>query len=525
MGNIKTKSSTLIFFITWFIYLAFFSLVTVIIRENGYLNFEPLYITSHINTLFRDGELVKNFFLSYPLLTNVLSYPFSVFNAEDAPFFASTFYTSFFITWVVTLLGKQKNNVVKGLLFLYFLFSPITFYAATSGTSLYAFYILYFLIFYYLFNYIKKFTTYHITILSIILSLAVFLDYRILWILLILFFYVFLFSIYGIKGIKSSVIVKYLKITHHDSLRRKFTGHLNSMVFIIGFFPVVSLLLYLFINYLMGNNAYYFYNTLGAKWNSNTLLSLINPDTITAMNNKAINDFTFLNIIVFIIPMYIYELITNYKNGLKLFVLLLAPALLYVLVRDSKIEYMGLFYYVIFVSSAIASIVTAKHKKNKYKKLRNVCYACLFVISIYGEYTYFKQSSFTSEYVFFNSVVEKENTDILPQYKNGGRYLAYNTPKNSVVLCDRSIMYPLVAYNQKNNLFISNTSIDFKRSIYDPKKYCDYIIVSNSKSPHYFLDRVVVNFQELSIKETDYKGYKSDVVYVCDAFMIVKIIK
>lgn len=525
MDKINSKSSVFVFFIIWFVYLAFFSFITVVIRENGYLNFEPLYITNHINTLFRDGELVKNFFLSYPLLTNVLSYPFSVFNAEDAPFFASVFYTSLFSTWVVTLVGKHKSKVIKILLFLYFLFSPITFYVATSGTSLYAFYILYFLIFYYLFNYIKKFTTYHITILSIILSLAVFLDYRILWILLILFFYVFVFTVYGIKGLESNTIIKFIKITQHNSLRRKFRGHLNSMVFIIGFFPVVSLLLYLFINYLMGDDLYYFYNTLGSKWNSNRLLSLLNPDTVTAMNNKAVNDFSFLNLVVFIIPIYIYELVTNYKNELKVFVLLLVPALLYVLVRDSKIEYMGLFYYVLLIASAIASIATSTYKDTKYKMLRNISYACLFIISICGEYSYFKQSSFASEQVFYKSVVEKENNRVLTQYKNGGRYLAYNTPKNSIVLCDRSIMYPLVAYNQKNNLFISNTSLDFKKSIYDPKKYCDYIVMSNSKSPHYFLDRVVVNFQELSIKKTDYNGYKSKVVYVCDAFRIVKVIK
>ena len=172
MDKIKTKSSTLFFFIIWFVYLAFYSFVTMVIREDGYLNFEPLFITSHINTLFDSGELVKNFFLSYPLLTNVLSYPFSVFSTVDAPFFASIFYTSLFTTMVVTIVGKEKNKVIKVLLFLYFLFSPITFYTATSGTSLYAFYILYFLIFYYLFNYIKKFTTYHIAILSIILSIS-----------------------------------------------------------------------------------------------------------------------------------------------------------------------------------------------------------------------------------------------------------------------------------------------------------------------------------------------------------------
>lgn len=525
MDKIKSNSSTLAFFIIWFVYMASYSFVTMVIREYGYLNFEPLFITNHINTLFNSGELVKNFFLSYPLLTNLLSYPFSIFGAEDAPFFASIFYTSLFATMVVTLVGKEKNNIIKGLLFLYFLVSPITFYAATSGTSLYAFYILYFLIFYYLLNYIKKFTTYHITILSIILSLGIFLDYRILWILLLLFFYVFVFSVYGVKGLSSNFIIKYIKITQHNSLRRKFRGHLSSMVFIIGFFPITSLLLYLFINYLMGDDYFYFYNSLDTKWNGNSFLSLLEYNTVTGLNNKAVNDFSFFNIALFITPIYVFELITNYKRGLKLFILLLVPLLVYVLVRDSQIDYMGLHYYVVFIACGIASIVTTPDKYFTTKIINCLSYALLFALSIYGEYLYLEKSTFTSEQVFYKSVVHKEQNDVLLQYKNGGRFLAFNTPENSVVLCDRSIMYPLIAYNKKNNFFISNASGAFKEALNDPKKHCDYLIISNTKSPFYFLDKVETNLTNISKKKSNVNNYRSKVIYNCDAFRIVEILK
>lgn len=525
MDKIKSKSSTLAFFIIWFVYIACYSFVTIVIREYGYLNFEPLFITSHINTLFNSGELVKNFFLSYPLLTNLLSYPFSIFGAEDAPFFASVFYTSLFATMVVTVVGKEKNRIIKGLLFLYFLISPITFYAATSGTSLYAFYILYFLIFYYLFNYIKKFTTYHITILSIILSLAIFLDYRILWILLLLFFYVFVFSVYGVKGLSSNFIIKYIKITQHNSLRRKFRGHLSSMLFIIGFFPITSLLLYLFINYLMGDDSFYFYNSLETKWNGNSLFSLIDSNTITGLNNKAVNDFSFFKIVLFLTPIYAFELISNYKRGLKLFILLLVPLLMYVLVRDSQTDYMGLHYYVLFIAAGIASIASTPDKYFTTKRINCLSYALLFALSVYGEYLYLEKSTFTSEQVFYESVVEKEQNDVLTQYKNGGRFLAFNTPKNSVVLCDRSIMYPLVAYNKKNNFFISNASSEFKKALHNPKKHCDYLVLSNTKSPFYFLDKVETNLNNLEKKASYTNTYRSKIIYNCEAYRVLEIIK
>jgi len=525
MDKIKSNSSTLAFFIIWFIYIATYSFVTMMIREDGYLNFEPLFITSHINTLFTSGELVKNFFLSYPLLTNTLAYPFAIFGTEDAPFFASIFYTSLFSTMVVTLIGKEKNYTLKGILFLYFLISPLNIYAATSGTSVYAFYILYFLIFYYLLSYIKKFTTYHISTLSIILSLAIFLDYRILWLLVILFIYIFVFSIYGVKGLTSNLVVNYIKITQHNSLRRKFRGRLSSMLFITGFFPITSLLLYLFINYLMGDDAFYFYNTVDSKWNGNSFLSLIDYNTITGLNNKAVNDFSFFNIVFFITPIYVFELVSNYKKGLKLFILLLVPLLLYVLVRDSQIDYMGLHYYILIIAAGIASIATTPDKYTTIKPARCIGYALLFALSIYGEYLYLEKSTFTSEQIFYKSVVEKEQNHLLLQYKKGARFLAANTPKKSVILCDRSIMYPIVAYNKKHNSFISNASVKFKSMLNNPKKHCDYLIISNTKSPLYHLDKVETNLSNIAKRTSSANSYRSKVIYYCEAFRIVEIIK
>ncbi|WP_434035801.1 hypothetical protein [Formosa sp. 4Alg 33] len=525
MDKIKSKSATLVFFIIWFIYIAFFSFIITVIRETGYLNFEPLFITSHINSLFQGGELVKNFFLSYPLITNVLSYPFSIFSPEDAPFFASVFYMSLFATTVVTVVGKEKNNVIKGLLFLYFLFSPVTIYAATSGTSVYAFLILYFLIFYYLFNYIKKFTTYHITILSIILSLAVFLDYRILWLLILLLLYAFVFSIFGIKGLRSAnIIIKYVKITQHHSLRRKLRGRLVSMVFIIGFFPITTLLLYLFINYLMGNDFFYFYDSLDTRWNGNSFLSLLETDTLAGLNNRTVNDFSFIHIVIYLLPIYLFELITHYKKGLKVFILVLAPILLHLLVRDSIVDYMSLSYYSILIACGLASMATTTETFFNLKKLSYIFYACLFVGSIYGEYLYLKNSSFTSEQIYYKSVVEQEQNPVLLEYKKAGEFLASNTPENSVVLSDRSILYPIIAYNNKNNFFISNSSAEFEKAIYYPDNHCDYIIVTNKKSPYHFLDKVATNFNFKKNNGFSTYSIRSKVVYHSDTFSIVKVV-
>lgn len=522
----KFSSSIISFFIIWLVYVVFYGCVTTIIRENGYLNYEPLFTSFHLNVFLNgEGNVVKDFFLSYPLLTNILSYPFSVFSLVDAPFFASIFYTSLFSTYIVYSVGAKQNRVIKIIFFLYLLVSPITIYAATSGTSVYAFYILYFLIFFYLFNYIKKFTTYHITILSIILSFSVVLDYRILWILLILFFHVFVFSIYGVKGLSSNPIVKFVKITQNISLRRKYIGHLNSMVFIIGFFPLVTLILYFFINYLMGDNSLYFYNNPVAKWNGHKILSIVHRDLIAEFDNKAVNDFSFLKLLVFLIPLYLLELFTSYKKELKMFLLLSVPLLLFVLVRDSKIEYMGLFYYIVFISSSIASVVTRNHNYINKKILRYFAYVCVLCVSVYAEYEYFKKSTFTSESLYYTSIVNNKNSKILEQYRIGGTFLKVNTNSGSIVLCDRSIMYPLIAYNDMNNVFIENGSADFQKALYNPKKHCDYMVISNEKSPFYETDKINVDMQYIYKRTNSSVFYRSKIIFTCDFFRIVEIIR
>lgn len=519
----KIKSSKLVFFIIWFIYAAIFSFITTVLRENGYLNFEPSYITKHLNTLFHNGELVKNFFLSYPLLTNLLAYPFAVISTIDAPFLASIFYSSLFYTIVVTKVGNYKGNIFKLLIFLYFLCSPVSIYIATSGTSVYAFFILYFYIFYHLFNYIKKFTTYHLTILSIVLSTAVFLNFKILWILLLLFFYVFVFTIYKIKGLSySNVIIKYIKISQHKSLRRKFRGHFFSIIFIIGFLPVSGLLLYLLINYLMGNDFFYFYTNLESKWNANKMFNSINSTSIVTLKNRAVNDYSFVKIIVYLIPLFLFEIISHYKHALKIFILLIVPLILFIFLKDRTLDYMSLSYYAILIAAAIASFTTNKNNALRPKTIAYVAYSVVFVAGILGEYYYLKQSSYTSEQVYFSSITNNTHDKILQQYKDGGRYLLLNTPKNSKVLCDNSLFYTVIAFNEKNNYFVPNASNAYNVAVSNPKDNVDFIVVSNKNSKNYLYDKVDM---KLNRQQKKIKNYSTQIVFFTEEFKILKILK
>jgi hypothetical protein len=90
---------------------------------------------------------------------------------------------------------------------------------------------------------------------------------------------------------------------------------------------------------------------------------------------------------------------------------------------------------------------------------------------------------------------------------------------------DKSLFYTIVAFNKKNNYFITNSSIEFKKAINNPIKNCEYIVVANPKSKLYPLDKVSIKlFQETEHKQA-FSDYKTKIVYFNEEFKILKVLK
>jgi hypothetical protein len=184
-----------LFFGFWILFAVSYSVMAIYLHEIGYANLDSLFISHQYNLMFNsEVSKIKTFFLSYPLLTHILVYPAGFFSVLQAPVITSVVFMSLFSASLVALIASGRLRFFEIVFAVYFLISPLFIYAAVSGSSFYAFLIGFYLLYYYLFKYIQEYTTYRLTILSLVFSLMVFLNYKMLWLIALLIPLLFLFS-------------------------------------------------------------------------------------------------------------------------------------------------------------------------------------------------------------------------------------------------------------------------------------------------------------------------------------------
>lgn len=523
------KFTHLRFVFIFLCFLAIYTFASQLLVQLGYLNFEPLFISSNISSVFVvKSNVVKNFFLTYPLLSQIAAYPFTIFGLLKAPYYVSLFCISLFNTWLVHVNFRRKSLFFTGILFLFLALSPVNLYLATSGTSAYLHLILYYLCFFYLFKYVKRYTTYHLAIFSLYLSLFTFLNYKILYLAVLLVPMTFLFSANSIGAVRANILLTLDRIAKNISLRRKFLGRFGSMIIVVSFFPITMLLIYLTINYLFGHELFFFESNGTSQWNSHHIRNIVELNYFKGVNGEyskmleyiAINNYTFIALIIALMPLFFVEYFTQGRNNIKQIIFLAPVILLVILFRDSKVEMLNLNYFLLFSGVALASITSSFGKKQSYVKW--VVYPAVFIIAIFGEWYYFKNTISPSEKIFYNNLVLEEKSEIIELMKVGAEAIKREIPANDKILCDHSVFYPLIALNHNQNKFVNNLSDDFQLSISNPKKHASYIIVTNPKSPFY--DKDIVR-QSIKIIEDNYPEdiVEEQIIYENAHFRILRI--
>ncbi|NIJ44675.1 hypothetical protein FHR24_001114 [Wenyingzhuangia heitensis] len=492
------KTNRIKYLIIFFSYTVIYGLFLTIIRNDGYLNFEPLYVSHNFLMLKNpDIDLVKKFFFSYPILTHILAYPFSFINSLDAPFYASILFTSFLNTFIVRTIAKQTNVLFSIIVFIYLLTSPIFIYAATSGTSFYVYIIIYFYLFYMLFNYVKNYSIYYLTLCSIAISFIPFLDYKLLWIVLMLIPLLFIFTVKNFHDKDSGFILDLIRISKDKNSQKLFISNFISMVLIISFLPISVFLIYLMINNLYGDDFFFFLINNTSGWNNNNINNLTSTLGNLEYSLNAVNSFAVIKIILLISAFYCLEFVIDIKQSIKVVILAIIPVILILLMREQKIEMINLNFLVVFHIIAIASFLTF-YKQNtlKSKNLKLTIYSLFFIGMIYGEFHYFKSSISIQEKNFFTSVTKNETNEILELNKRGAIFILNSIPLNSTILCDNSVFYPIITFDNNTHHFLENLSDDFTKALKKPAKHADYIIISKENSPLYSKDILAYYIKE-----------------------------
>ena len=212
------------------------------------------------------------------------------------------------------------------------------------------------------------------------------------------------------------------------------------------------------------------------KWNSSHVFNFLTSAKLEFYATFSDNDYRYVRVIFLLLPIFIFQLINNSKKSARVLVFLCAPVLIFVFLKVKDVELLNLNIYVILLSAALASLIGVTKKVTRF---RLGVYALVFGLSIFSEYIYFKNSAYTSEKLFVQQLTDEPANQLLEKYKEAGEFLKSHSSKGSKLLCDASVMYPLVVFNDKHN-----TVIPFKSKLYDltiqnPLKQTDFVILMN----------------------------------------------
>ena len=180
----------------------------------GFKYLEPLFMSDRLQLLFtNDIKTLELFYFTYPVISQLITIPAGLIDPLLAPMITSGITVGFFAAYIVVILFKQKLPIVSVIITMYFLCSPVIISVATSGTSLYLYLILYYFFFHFLFRYTRDYTTYNFVILSLCLTLFVFLNYSFLWMVVFMLPLIFLFSLFNSPGIQKSYLGIFTELT------------------------------------------------------------------------------------------------------------------------------------------------------------------------------------------------------------------------------------------------------------------------------------------------------------------------
>lgn len=505
-------------FLIFSLYAIAYGIMVTYLKMNGYMNFEHLFISHNfILGQGENGEIIKKFFFSYPIISHILAYPFSFISNIDSPFYASILITSLLNTFIIKTISRKKFTFFTFIVFIYLLLSPIQIYAATSGSSFYLYYLTYFLLFFFLYNYTISFATYYLTLTSLIISLIPLLNHQLLWTMLLLIPILFFYSALSIQGLNTNIIARLIRIFSNVSLRRRFIGRFFSMNVIIVFFPITIYLVYLFINHLYGADYLFFTKNNTSSWNTMRVNDLVAMDDQHKLSLNADNNLNFISLILTVIVLFLVELLTDLNNKIKLSSFLIAPCLIVILLKNSNVEMLKLNYFSIFTCLGLASFVAFYGKNLKKRPIfKKVVYSLCLISSIYLEFQYFTQTIDIQEKVFYQSAVYNKKNVILDNYKSAIGYINKYISPNDVILCDNSVFFPIITLDNKKHYFIQNLSEDYVLALNAPHKFSDYIIISKENSPFYNQDNLAYNAKLKQVK------INRDIVYESLYFRILK---
>lgn len=520
MKNSISYLLVLICFSTYYILLSYLFI------DRGFFNLEHFFSTNQIYALFsEDTNQLEVFYFTTPLLQQISIMIFSFFDAFVAPIITSIIFISCLASFVVNKLMRSNKKILSFFVALYFLSSPTFIYAAISGGPLALYIALFFVIFYFLFRYAFDSTSYNLIIVSLALSLFVFLNFQYLYAILFLIPLFFFYSIYTTIGIKREFVSIFNKIIESYSQQRKLISRFFSIFLIVAFTPIITLLLYLVINNWYGNDYFYFNGVNAIKWNKHSLSEFYFFDVSASAINYSLSKTKYLINVLLLSPLLVGLFYLIRKKLLLVYTLGFAFIFLLFSYTVFSSSIINLKVFCVSVAAALATLVIITtllfRKKQTIKKILPLIIISILV-QLAGEWTYFKTTNDLNESTFANAFFQQYNHPvwIKSQYDMAG-YIQENITPDKVILMDSSILYPCLAFVRNEVKVLDRFNNRYSLALQNPKNV-DYFIVSKPGTFYHPKDdlRHLIKQQYLTELQVEI-----DVVHYNEHFTLFKIRK
>ncbi|MDN5283918.1 MAG: hypothetical protein JWR38_192 [Mucilaginibacter sp.] len=476
-------SKTQFLFILTLILGAYYLVIGVYLNHLGYYNQENIFYIEKTKIVFEGlGNRIKVMGLTSPLLPFYATFIFSIFNTCLAPVIASAVGTAILFYIIADALTKRINDdfYLYMLMILFFL-HPGMLYAACSGKAIYLVLIFFFLFFFNLLKFYRSNTTFHVSLASMCLVILIFCDYKFIWLTLFFAPLVLAITVQSLNlGEKESIFRLFLSF-NRPSLRRKLINKTFAIYVILFILPIASIICYKLLNLTHANDLNYFIESPYATWS--VLVDKLNYDiTATSANYQLPELSVMVSVRVICFCPLILLAVYLFRKSTYQVLTILTP---FAFIEFLHIKYDKLFlnyeYYLIFLILSLLCLVF-KAQAIKRQNILKIALLVIILVQLYTGYIFLSQSLITDEKSFITTLATHEvNTDQAESMEMAE--VINNLPKDSHVLMDDAISYPVAAFTHDIQKLTLPYQYLFLSAIETPYYYDNYILIATAKNP------------------------------------------
>ncbi|GMQ31664.1 hypothetical protein [Algoriphagus confluentis] len=463
------------------------------LRTKGYYHLEGYFIDYKIDQLFRyDISFFRTFYFTEPALLFLGSLGLSWIPKIQSTYLLNALVMGILGVFLFKSAWERRSGSWASLIYL--LFSPVIWYAGSSGSSFALYLTFYFLFFWLILGYIRSYSVFHLASLSILLGAFLLLDRSFLKLLILLIPVFFFISFYKAKGIHGNFYAKASVIFSNDSQRRKFfTGFFSSILLVV-FIPLSGFGIFHLINEIFGGRIFYYETSLADFWNSYSGKTPLHTADSLDWKIFSVGNLYFLLLILCLSVSLLYLFFRKGKSTALPMIAFLALGYVVSEAAGEKILNLNLQLLGMLSGAGMAGILfSAKEIPSAVFKGVSLFIA---LVAIVLEFFYFQFAASIHERRFMEAITQSEvESKELKNIESIHEFLAEKGKTR--ILADDAIFFPHLSQLPPETSWIGHFSPDFQHSLQEPAIYADYLVISQDTHPLHLNDIVAAALDRL----------------------------